>query len=163
MHAVTVVETRRAGGESDSQFASNSTRVRSRCRPRLQRKIKAVRVRSRSGSSSYVHRVPRRADPRQQHGLTAKDCQKLAEAGFNTLESVAFTPKKILITVKGISEAKADKILATATTLVPMGFTTATELSVLPPRNVRLSNIVKPGGGEGAGASPSGLGHWTLY
>lgn len=45
--------------------------------------------------------------------MTAKDCEKLAEAGFNTIEAVAFTPKKILTTVKGISEAKADKILAT--------------------------------------------------
>jgi DNA repair protein RAD51 len=87
-----------------------------------------------------------------------KDCEKLAEAGFNTIESVAFTPKKVLIGVKGISEAKADKILAfgekyiafgrpgdaengaredgadgittrsTACKAVPMGFTTATEL-----------------------------------
>ena len=31
---------------------------------------------------------------------------------FSTVESVAFTPKKVLITIKGISEAKADKILA---------------------------------------------------
>ena len=55
----------------------------------------------------------------QQHGLTAKDCAKLAEAGFSTIESVAFTPKKILLTVKGISEAKADKILATGQLCAP--------------------------------------------
>ena len=30
--------------------------------------------------------------------------------------------------IKGISEAKADKIIAAAATLVPMGFTTATEV-----------------------------------
>ena len=40
------------------------------------------------------------------------DCKKLAEAGFHTIEAVAFTPKKILLTIKGISEAKADKIIA---------------------------------------------------
>lgn len=48
----------------------------------------------------------------QAQGISAKDCEKLAEAGFCTLESVAFTPKKILIGVKGISESKADKIIA---------------------------------------------------
>jgi hypothetical protein len=39
----------------------------------------------------------------------------LAEAGYHTVESVAFTPKKQLCTIKGISEAKADKILAEGT------------------------------------------------
>ncbi|KAL7006799.1 RecA recombinase Rhp51 [Cystobasidiomycetes sp. EMM_F5] len=63
----------------------------------------------------------------QEYGLSAGDCQKLSEAGFHTIESLAFTPRKQLITVKGISEGKADKILAAASKLVPMGFTTATE------------------------------------
>lgn len=48
----------------------------------------------------------------QSQGISAKDCEKLFEAGYCTLESVAFTPKKILCTIKGISEAKADKIIA---------------------------------------------------
>lgn len=43
------------------------------------------------------------------------------------MQAVAFTPRKQLVTVKGISEGKADKILAAANKLVPMGFTTATE------------------------------------
>ena len=38
-------------------------------------------------------------------------CEKLAAAGYHTIEAVAFTPKKVLQTVKGISEATADKIL----------------------------------------------------
>jgi len=86
----------------------------------------------------------------QEFGISASDTKKLAEAGFYTVEAVAFTPKKTLLTVKGISEAKADKILAegqcvgllhasarcllmplsassAAAKLVPMGFTTATE------------------------------------
>ena len=71
------------------------------------------------------------------------------EAGFNTVESIAYTsvvpyfvpahrgvyltcflrrPKRGLLTIKGISEAKADKILTEATRHVPMGFTTATEM-----------------------------------
>lgn len=40
---------------------------------------------------------------------------------------MAFAPKKFLLQIKGISEAKADKILGEAGKLVPMGFTTATE------------------------------------
>lgn len=40
---------------------------------------------------------------------------------------MAYAPKKSLLVIKGISEAKADKILAEAAKLVPMGFTTATE------------------------------------
>uniref|UniRef100_A0A182QW53 DNA repair protein RAD51 homolog n=1 Tax=Anopheles farauti TaxID=69004 RepID=A0A182QW53_9DIPT len=61
------------------------------------------------------------------NGITNGDIKKLAEAGFHTVESVAYAPKKQLLTIKGISEAKADKILQEATKHVPMGFTTATE------------------------------------
>ncbi|KAK7793567.1 hypothetical protein R5R35_000403 [Gryllus longicercus] len=64
----------------------------------------------------------------ESHGISAADVKKLQEAGYHTVESVAFAPKKHLIVIKGISEAKADKILMEATKLVPMGFTTATEV-----------------------------------
>lgn len=47
----------------------------------------------------------------QGQGITAADVKKLEEAGYHTVEAVAFAPKKHLITIKGISEAKADKIL----------------------------------------------------
>ncbi|XP_066992059.1 DNA repair protein RAD51 homolog 1 [Anabrus simplex] len=63
----------------------------------------------------------------ESHGISAADVKKLEEAGYHTVEAVAFAPKKHLISIKGISEAKADKILAEASKLVPMGFTTATE------------------------------------
>ncbi|OWK57552.1 DNA repair protein RAD51 1 [Lonchura striata] len=65
--------------------------------------------------------------PSQQCGINANDVKKLEEAGFHTVEAVAYAPKKELLNIKGISEAKADKILAEAAKLVPMGFTTATE------------------------------------
>lgn len=53
-----------------------------------------------------------RQDPyAQAHGISLKDCEKLTEAGYATLEAVAYTPKKLLCQVKGISEAKADKII----------------------------------------------------
>ncbi|KIR42478.1 DNA repair protein RAD51 [Cryptococcus deuterogattii 99/473] len=64
----------------------------------------------------------------QEVGISAQDTKKLSDAGFHTVEAVAFTPKKTLCTIKGISEQKADKILAEACKMVPMGFTTATEI-----------------------------------
>lgn len=53
------------------------------------------------------------ADPlvSQEAGISSSDTKKLADAGLHTVEAVAFTPKKTLCTIKGISEAKADKIL----------------------------------------------------
>ena len=60
-------------------------------------------------------------------GIGAADLKKLQEAGYNTIEAVAFAPRKDLIAIKGISEQKADKLIAESSKLVPMGFTTATE------------------------------------
>lgn len=61
------------------------------------------------------------------NGVTNGDLKKLEEAGYHTVESIAFAPKKFLMTIKGISEAKAEKVLAEAAKLVPIGFTTAAE------------------------------------
>ena len=63
----------------------------------------------------------------EEHGILASDVKKFIEAGYYTVESVAYTPKKNLLAIKGISEAKADKIIAESAKLVPMGFTTASE------------------------------------
>lgn len=63
----------------------------------------------------------------ENHGIGAADVKKLIAAGFNTVEAVAFAPKKAIIAVKGISEGKADKIIEKAQKLVPMGFITATK------------------------------------
>lgn len=52
----------------------------------------------------------------------------MQEAGYYTVESVAYAPKKSLTTIKGISEAKADKLLQEASKLVIMGFKSATEI-----------------------------------
>ncbi|KAH9486997.1 recombinase rad51 [Psilocybe cubensis] len=64
----------------------------------------------------------------QESGIHPNDIKKLSEFGLNTVESVAFTPKKVLLTIKGISEQKADKILAEAHKIVPLGFQSATEV-----------------------------------
>lgn len=63
----------------------------------------------------------------EECGISATDVKKLMEAGFYTVEAVAYTPKKALLLIKGISEAKADKIIGEAAKLVPLGFTTASE------------------------------------
>lgn len=36
----------------------------------------------------------------------------VVDGGFNTVESVAYTPRRMLEQIKGISEQKATKILA---------------------------------------------------
>ncbi|KAG0348810.1 recombinase rad51 [Podila humilis] len=63
----------------------------------------------------------------EECGIQAADVKKLKDAGYYTVESIAYTAKKQLLLIKGISEAKADKIISEASRLVPMGFTTATE------------------------------------
>ena len=45
------------------------------------------------------------------NGITSGDIKKLQEAGLHTIEAVAYTPKKQLLAIKGISDAKADKII----------------------------------------------------
>jgi DNA repair protein RAD51 len=62
------------------------------------------------------------------NGLSARDIKLFTDAGYNTIESIAYTPRRHLEQIKGVSEQKAGKILAEASKLVPMGFTTATEM-----------------------------------
>ncbi|AFM99344.1 DNA repair protein Rad51 [Encephalitozoon hellem ATCC 50504] len=58
-------------------------------------------------------------------GILAVDIAKLIEAGFTTVESLAFAPKRQLLSIKGFSDIKVDKLIKEAAKLVPMGFTTA--------------------------------------
>jgi DNA repair protein RAD51 len=61
----------------------------------------------------------------EEKGINAGDIKKLEEAGFHTVESIAFTPKKHLVNVKGLSENKVDKIIEASGKIVQMGFQTA--------------------------------------
>lgn len=63
----------------------------------------------------------------EEVGINAADIKKLQEAGLNTVEAVAYTAKKNMITIKGLTEAKIDKIIEGAQKLVPMEFQTAAE------------------------------------
>lgn len=63
----------------------------------------------------------------EELGISATDTKKLRDAGLMTVEAVAYSTKKRLMAVKGISEAKADKLIAEAAKLVPLGFCTAAD------------------------------------
>lgn len=96
--------------------------------------------------AEYQTSAPLLVGKLQEAGIHANDIKKLTEAGFHTVESVAFTPKKNLVAIKGISDQKADKILVEgmgpsfsfdssfspssiqAQKIVPLGFQSATEV-----------------------------------
>jgi len=61
--------------------------------------------------------------------IGAADIKKLKEANYVTVESVAYTPRKQLLAIKGISEAKVDKLMEAAHKLLAkqMSFQTATQ------------------------------------
>lgn len=59
--------------------------------------------------------------------ITERDVKVLKQAGFHTVESVAYATRKMLCECKGISEQKADKLLQEAMRHCRMGFTNAME------------------------------------
>eukprot|EP01083_Nonionella_stella_P037203 101426_1 len=63
----------------------------------------------------------------ENHGINASDVRKLMETGYHTVQAVAYQTRKALIAIKGISEAKAEKLIQEASKLVDMGFCTASE------------------------------------
>lgn len=50
----------------------------------------------------------------QGHGISDVDIEKLKRAGFYTVDGVAFSLKKKLMGIKGLSENKVDKILVSS-------------------------------------------------
>ena len=61
------------------------------------------------------------------NGISIADIKKLQDMGYHTVESIAYATKKKLIEIRGISEAKAEKIHFEAAKYVPLGFCSATE------------------------------------
>lgn len=47
----------------------------------------------------------------QEHGINAADIAKLKTSGFCTITSIVMATKKELCNIKGINQAKIDKIL----------------------------------------------------
>ena len=75
----------------------------------------------------------------EAQGINNGDVNKLKTDGFHSVESVAYSTMKKLCEVKGISEAKATKIMAEAKKIVPMGFTTATEIASFREQMISIS------------------------
>ncbi|KAG1051013.1 hypothetical protein G6F43_006754 [Rhizopus delemar] len=64
----------------------------------------------------------------EKYGIQASDIKRLQHAGFYTVESIAYSPRKALLAIKGLSETKVDKIIKEVSLLVNTGFTTAMEI-----------------------------------
>eukprot|EP01017_Pseudomicrothorax_dubius_P029618 TRINITY_DN3616_c0_g1_i2.p1 TRINITY_DN3616_c0_g1~~TRINITY_DN3616_c0_g1_i2.p1 ORF type:complete len:335 (-),score=84.68 TRINITY_DN3616_c0_g1_i2:169-1173(-) len=75
----------------------------------------------------------------EELGIASADVKKLVDAGYQTVESIAFTAKKNLLTIKGMTEAKVDKVVEAAQKLIPMGFQTASEFYVLRQNVIHLT------------------------
>merc|ERR1711991_667737 len=69
---------------------------------------------------------PLRVDELSTGGIATTDINKLKNAGFHTVESIAYTPTKSLVLIKGLSDNKVAKIKDAVRKLVPMDFTSAT-------------------------------------
>lgn len=63
----------------------------------------------------------------QEHGIAANDIQKLNDAGYHTVESIAHATSRKLCEVRGISEGKVVKLKDIVKGLVPMDFKTAAD------------------------------------
>jgi meiotic recombination protein DMC1 len=66
-------------------------------------------------------------DKLQDSGIQAGDILKLKNAGCYTIESIMMKTKKDLIGIKGLSEAKVDKIVEAAYKICNCGFITGSE------------------------------------
>ncbi|KAI3640558.1 hypothetical protein MIR68_001436 [Amoeboaphelidium protococcarum] len=69
-------------------------------------------------------------DELQNQGINASDIQKLKVAGVCTVRGVMMCAKKNLLKIKGLSEAKVDKIREAASKMTDCGFMTAMECAV---------------------------------
>lgn len=55
----------------------------------------------------------------QEFGISMADIKKLKDGGVHTIERACFCPKKELTAIKGLSEAKVDKIIAEGEIVLP--------------------------------------------
>eukprot|EP00873_Tetraselmis_striata_P003404 jgi/Tetstr1/423668/TSEL_014302.t1 len=82
---------------------------------------------------------PMPVDRLQAQGINAGDIKKLIEGGIHTVEALAHSSKKELTGIKGLSEAKVDKMQKEAFKLIPMGFTTATVVQEMRGEMIQIS------------------------
>nr|AME17182.1 DNA meiotic recombinase 1 transcript variant 1 [Ovis aries] len=65
----------------------------------------------------------------QKHGINVADIKKLKSVGICTIKGIQMTTRRALCNVKGLSEAKVDKIKEAANKLIEPGFLTEFEYS----------------------------------
>ncbi|RSH81258.1 Meiotic recombination protein dmc1 [Apiotrichum porosum] len=68
-------------------------------------------------------------DELQNHGINVSDITKLKSSGIVTVLGVAQTPRKNLLKIKGLSEAKVEKIKEVAAKMLPPVFASGAEIS----------------------------------
>lgn len=78
-------------------------------------------------------------DKLQESGINAADLKKLKDAGFHTSQAIARTMRKELLSIKGLSDQKVDKILEASRKLSDSGFKTCTQLVEKMKSRVRIS------------------------
>jgi len=76
----------------------------------------------------------------QDSGINAADLKKLKDAGFNTSQSIVFAMRKDLLSIKGLSDQKVDKIIEAARKSTDAGFVTCSQLVVRQKNRFRLSS-----------------------
>ncbi|BEJ11635.1 hypothetical protein CspHIS471_0200950 [Cutaneotrichosporon sp. HIS471] len=68
-------------------------------------------------------------DELQAHGINVSDITKLKAAGIVTVLGVAQTPRKNLAKIKGLSEAKIEKLKEVSQKMLPPAFSSAADVS----------------------------------
>ncbi|CAB1338259.1 unnamed protein product [Coregonus sp. 'balchen'] len=68
-------------------------------------------------------------DTLQKHGINMADLKKLKSVGICTVKGIQMTTRRALCNIKGLSEAKVDKIKEAAGKMLTNGFLTAFEYS----------------------------------
>lgn len=76
----------------------------------------------------------------QDAGINAADLKKLKDAGYNTSQSIVFAMRKDLLSIKGLSDLKVDKIIEAARKSTDAGFVTCSQLVVRQKNRFRLSS-----------------------
>ena len=73
----------------------------------------------------------------QEYGINAADIAKLKANGFCTISSIVMAPKKELTNVKGINQAKIDKIMEVVKKIENHGFMSGNQVAI------KRKNVVK--------------------
>ena len=79
-------------------------------------------------------------------GINAGDIKKAKEAGYCTVKSLLMVPKKELWAIKGLSEAKVDKVLDAARKLCEIGFMTGNQFLEARKRVLKITTGVQDEG-----------------